>query len=144
MPPKPRLPAARLTHIARLCFNLNDTSDFYRRYTHAQILLDRREKGPEGRSERILWLGEGAFPPGFILVLTQGEPSPGGAFDHLGLALSSADEVDHVASIAKEEGTLQFGPQDLGEVAGYLCTVRDPDGHLLEFSYGQKVGPQER
>jgi hypothetical protein len=28
----------------------------------------------------------------------------------------------------------------LNPYAGYLCIVSDPDGHMVEFSYGQALG----
>jgi len=45
-----------------------------------------------------------------------------------------------MAAAAKNAGLLQFGPTFLNSYAGYLCIVRDPDGHNVEFSHGQSLG----
>ena len=38
---------------------------------------------------------------------------------------------------------LRFGPVLLNEYAGYLCIIADPDGHHVEFSYGQALGRKQ-
>jgi len=85
----------------------------------------------------------------FVLVLQEGTPrsipgaapqSPLGPVSHFGFGLPSRDSVDAMAAGAKNAGLLQFGPTFLNSYAGYLCIVRDPDGHNVEFSHGQSLG----
>jgi len=59
---------------------------------------------------------------------------------HLGFDLASSEEVDAIAEEAGMDGLLKFGPTFLNSYAWYLCVISDPDGHLVEFSYGQAVG----
>jgi predicted lactoylglutathione lyase len=58
----------------------------------------------------------------------------------MGFGLDSREDVDAVATKAKESGVLKFGPAYLNPYAGYLCIISDPDGHTVEFSHGQSLG----
>ena len=58
---------------------------------------------------------------------------------HLGFDLASHEDVDAIAEEARKDGLLKFGPTFLNPHAGYLCIISDPDGHLVEFSYGQAL-----
>ena len=62
------------------------------------------------------------------------------SISHLGISLSTRDEVDRIAETAKEEGILVLGPRYMNPVVGYICIVRDPDGNQLEFSVEQVLG----
>jgi len=86
-------------------------------------------------------------------VLQEGAPrsipnakpqSPLGPISHFGFALPSLEAVDEIANEANRTGLLQFGPTFLNPYAGYLCLVRDPDGHNVEFSHGQSLGKPSR
>ena len=59
---------------------------------------------------------------------------------HLGVAGESRDEVERLCALARGEGRLINGPRDAGPPIGYLASMRDPDGHTLEVSFGQEVG----
>jgi lactoylglutathione lyase len=69
---------------------------------------------------------------------------PLGPISHFGFALASREAVDAIAKEVKQAGLLQFGPTFLNPFAGYLCLVRDPDGHNVEFSHGQSLGKPNR
>ena len=62
------------------------------------------------------------------------------SISHLGISLSTRDEVDHIAALAKEDGCLLVGPMYRNEVGGYICVVTDPDGNNVEFSVEQDLG----
>ena len=101
-----------------------------------RVVHDRSREG-----ERVVWLSDGRRP--FVLVLlSAAEPvtRPLGPFAHLGVAVARRTDVDAVAARARDNGRLALGPSDYGAPVGYLCYVRDPDGHNVEFSYGQDVG----
>jgi len=95
----------------------------------------------------VVWLSDRPVDDenAFVLVLqgrhspldSQGQSqSPLGPISHFGFALPSLEAVDAIANEAKQTGLLEFGPTFLNPYAGYLCLVRDPDGHNVEFSHG--------
>ena len=59
---------------------------------------------------------------------------------HLGVACESREEVDRLCALARGEGRLLNDPRDAGPPIGYVASIRDPDGHTLEVSFGQEVG----
>ena len=58
---------------------------------------------------------------------------------HLGIALDSTDQVDQVAARGENEGCLAWEPRQESDPVGYICALSDPDGNLVEFSYGQEI-----
>ena len=60
---------------------------------------------------------------------------------HLGFALESRAKVDTIADRAEVEGILAWEPVEEPYPVGYYCGVTDPDGNIVEFSYGQPLGP---
>jgi catechol 2,3-dioxygenase-like lactoylglutathione lyase family enzyme len=85
-------------------------------------------------------------PPDFAIVLIcdtgnalgYGAPQvPIGPLSHLGFSLDSRAEVDAVAARAQAAGVLQQAAGYVNEVVAYICMLRDPDGHSVEFSHGQ-------
>jgi catechol 2,3-dioxygenase-like lactoylglutathione lyase family enzyme len=83
--------------------------------------------GPETQSEEN---------PTFVMVIGKGEVFP---LDHLGFQCEEREDVDRIAARAKQLGILELPPQDLGPPVGYFTMLRDPDGHLIEFTYGQPL-----
>ena len=61
------------------------------------------------------------------------------ADNHLGFAVKDTAEVDRLCAMARQDGCLQEGPEDAGPPIGYWCYISDPDGHTVEFSFGQDV-----
>ena len=49
-------------------------------------------------------------------------------------------EVESLAARAKAAGLLHWPAEDNGPVVGYRCGLKDPDGHVAEFSIGQQKG----
>jgi lactoylglutathione lyase len=147
-------PESLLTHIALPVRNLAATLAFYDKYTTLAIIHERFD---EETGMRTAWLanerdrtaGEAAR---FVIVLIEGklptkitgdiEESYGflTSISHLGMSLSTREEVDSIAALAKEEGCLLLGPMYRNEVVGYICIVTDPDGNNLEFSVEQILG----
>ncbi len=87
-----------------------------------------------------MWLGpqphSNQFPE-FVLVLMQGEVTA--RLEHLGFQCDSREEVDRIAREAEREGILVYPPEDSGGSVGYWTIVRDPDGHQVEFTFGQPL-----
>ncbi len=138
--PPSNTPPIALTHIALRAQNPSLSAEFYARYCQLSV-VQRRVDQEEGQDVEVIWLGNPERLPGFVIVLMQAEPdpSPKGAFHHLGFEVSSRAEVDALASQAHSEGILALPPQDAGPVVGYICAFPDPDGNLVEISFGQMI-----
>lgn len=128
----------KLTHVALLVSNVDKTADFYIKYCGLKV-IDRRVDPNTGY--RVIWLGVDFK---FVIVAIESEKKPiqsiAKPMSHLGFSLSSRDEVDKIAEIAKKENKLSYGPTYIDSVVGYICEILDPDGNSVEFSYGQKLG----
>lgn len=136
VPPAPERHDLGWTHVALPAHDVDASIAFYAAYAGLRIVHDR-----SGHGQRVVWLADGRRP--FVLVLAQSArpvTRPLGPFAHLGIAVASRADVEALAERARREGRLQDEPTDLGPPVGYFCTVRDPDGHTVEFSYGQDVG----
>jgi len=62
-------------------------------------------------------------------------------YSHLGFALDSRVAVDAIADKARMAGYLVWEPREEPYPVGYYCGIRAPDGNMVEFSYGQPLGP---
>jgi lactoylglutathione lyase len=125
----------RWTHITINVSDLERSIQFYTSLCGLSIARDRR---PEGRHN--VWLGPPPATgedPVFVLVLIQDEVKA--RLDHFGFQCESRAEVDRIAELAREQNILVAPPQDIGGVVGYFTMVRDPDGHLVEFTAGQPL-----
>lgn len=97
----------------------------------------------ESDGQRIVWLGWGEDPPKFVIVLLAGdyEQNIQPPWQHLGMAVDSRDEVDRLHKLALADGIENVWPPiDAGPIVGYYCGVPDPDGNVVEFSHGQRIG----
>jgi len=147
-------PISLLTHIALPVRNLAAQLAFYERYTTMRVVSTRED--PETKL-RTAWLAnERDITPGgarFVIVLIEGsiprdivgdemkeEFTFLTSFSHLGISLDTREDVDRVAAMAKQDGTLVLGPMYRNEIVGYICLVRDPDGNQVEFSVEQVLG----
>jgi catechol 2,3-dioxygenase-like lactoylglutathione lyase family enzyme len=138
---------AAFTHLALHVRDLPAMVAFYRDYcglveTHRR---EAREDGPdEEHGGEVVWLAEPGKEDRFVFVLLPGGPgrtqSPGD-FSHLGFALESRAAVDAIAEKGRAAGVLALEPRQEPWPVGYYCGLRDPDGNLVEFSYGQPLGP---
>ena len=149
----PAPPESLFTHVALPVRDLDETLDFYRKYTTLALIHERTD--PE-TGLRSVWLANSrdktAAAARFVLVLICGhlpaqitgdiEEQYGflTSISHLGISLSTRDEVDGIAAMAKADGILVLGPRYMNPVVGYICIVRDPDGNQLEFSVEQVLG----
>ena len=59
--------------------------------------------------------------------------------DHFGFQCESRAEVDRIVAQARQQDILVQPPIDAGGVVGYFAMVRDPDGHIVEFTFGQPL-----
>jgi len=133
----------RWTHIALPAVDIDASIAWYEKHTPLR-LLDRRQDS-DGQSA---WLGHpdnGDRP--FVLVLVsffrdqeKGTPMPIMApFAHIGIEVTSRDEVEQIAKLGEEGGCLAWPPTDMPQPIGFICALKDPDGNMLEFSFDQGV-----
>jgi catechol 2,3-dioxygenase-like lactoylglutathione lyase family enzyme len=125
----------RWTHVTLPFGDLEGSIRFFVDVCGLRVVRDRRLEGGT-----TVWLGppRGDDPPSFVLVALQGEVKE--PFDHFGFQCATRDEVDAIAGRARADGTLVEGPADLGGSIGYFVVVREPSGHLVEFTHGQPLG----
>jgi len=125
----------RWTHITITVSNIDRSIEFYTNYCGLTVLRDRRREGGG-----TVWLGpetaEGQ-KPSFLLVLGQGEVTS--RIDHLGFQCENREQIDLIAENGRQLGILVEPPTDTGGVVGYFTMISDPDGHLVEFTYGQPI-----
>jgi len=126
----------RWTHITINCSNLEQSVEFYTSFCGLKIVRDRRTEGRHN-----VWLGPETKPgddhPVFVLVIVQDEVKA--RLDHFGFQCDSRQDVDRIAELARQQAILVEPPVDVGGVVGYFTMVRDPDGHLVEFTFGQPL-----
>lgn len=87
-----------------------------------------------------MWLGPASdtgADPAFVLVIHRGEVRE--PLDHFGFQCGLRDEVIAIADRARASGTLVRGPTEHGGVLGLTAVVREPSGHLVEFTHGQPL-----
>ena len=125
------------THVALLAGDLDKSIAFYARYANMSVMHERID---QETGKRVVWLSDKTRP--FVLVLIQStQPTPIlGPFAHLGVGCRDRSEVDRLCELARQEGNLAKEATDSGYPIGYWAFIHDPDGHILEISYGQEVG----
>jgi catechol 2,3-dioxygenase-like lactoylglutathione lyase family enzyme len=130
--------SAALTHIAIHVNDFDAFISFYQRYCGMSICHQRSDQ-----HSQVVWLCEPGKEGEFIIVVIDGGENSAQAaddFSHLGFAVESDARVDELASHAKSEGLLVWPPRREPYPVGYYCGVRDPNGNIVEFSYGQPLG----
>lgn len=128
------------THCALHVRDIGASISFYEQYCEMKVV---HEHGVSP-DERTVWMAEEGRESEFVLVLVSGgkrQQRMDGEMTHYGFAVASRAEVDAIAARARDEGLLYWEPQDLPDPVGYLCAVEDPDGYVVEFSFGQPLGP---
>jgi catechol 2,3-dioxygenase-like lactoylglutathione lyase family enzyme len=128
------------THCALHVEDMDASIAFYKDYCGLGVV---RSHGATPQ-DRTVWIAEEGREREFVLVLVSGgkrQRRAEGDMTHYGFAVSSRDKVDAIAAQARKEGCLHWEPQDLPSPVGYLCAVEDPDGYIVEFSFGQPLGP---
>jgi catechol 2,3-dioxygenase-like lactoylglutathione lyase family enzyme len=135
-------PSWRWTHIALPSNDIDASIAFYERYTPLR-LLDRREDA-DGYGA---WLGDPSNSDRpFILVLVSFHKDAGSGpqpvmapFAHIGIEVTSRDEIDAIAEQAAHDDCLHWPATQMPPPIGYICAIKDPDGNVIEFSYDQGV-----
>lgn len=125
---------AELTHTAFHVADINACLAFYQTYAGLKVVHER-----SSATMRVVWLTSDSASD-FVLVLLSGGQYLAQRltdFSHLGFALDSRNAVDLLAQRAEQEGCLEWPVVDEPWPTGYYCGLRDPNGHIVEFSFGQ-------
>lgn len=129
-----------LTHVALHVNRFEDCIAFYRDYCDMEICHRRSDD-----HSNVAWLAEPGKENEFIIVVIDGgAPDALQAeddFSHLGFAVATRARVDELAARAEREQCLVWAPRSEPYPVGYYCGIRDPGGNIIEFSYGQPLGP---
>lgn len=127
--------AVHWTHITATVSDLQRSIDFYTSYCNLTLIKDRRQEGGS-----TIWLGpepKAGEDATFVLVLTKGEVT--NCLRHLGFQCDAREQVDAIAAEAERTGILVEPPTFIGGSVGYFTVIQDPDGHQVEFTYGQPL-----
>ena len=125
----------RWTHFTLPVSNLAGSISFFVDVCGLSVVRDRRAEGGS-----TVWVGPrpaSGVQPEFVVVLFEGDVRE--PLDHFGFQCESREEVTELAARARNAGTLVEGPTDIGGSVGYFAMVREPSGHLVEFTYGQPL-----
>ena len=128
----------KCTHVALQVRDADRSIAFYRRYCGMQVVHERVSNG-----KRVVWLGWGEDPPHFVIVLLEEpyEVNTQPPWQHIGMAVDDRGEVDRIHALALGDGLAGLWPPvDAGPIVGYYCGIPDPDGNMVEFSHGQRIG----
>ncbi len=126
--------AARWTHVVVKVADLERSIAFYRLFCGLEVVRDGR---PDGHTVWLAPAARAGGPPEFVLVLYLTRVDF--RLDHLGFQCDARAEVDRIAAEGARLGILAEPPFDGGGDIGYVTMVRDPDGHLVEFTFGQPL-----
>ncbi|ODR96915.1 hypothetical protein AUC70_14160 [Methyloceanibacter stevinii] len=127
------------THCALQAADLDKSIDFYARYCGMEIVKEHGED-----DKRVVWLASPGASGRFVLVLLGGgalRAQDESDMTHYGFGVATREEVDRIAALARDDGCLHWEPHEYAPPTGYLCGVKDPTGYIVEFSYGQPLGP---
>lgn len=125
----------RWTHITIPASDLEGSIRFFTSICGLSVVRDRRLEGGG-----TVWLGPvppDGEDPEFVVVVSRGEVRE--PLDHLGFQCDRRADVTAIAERAHASGTLVEGPTDHGGSVGYFVVVREPSGHLVEFTHGQPL-----
>lgn len=120
-----------LTHIALPVSSLKASIAFYAHYANMSVV--HRRPG-------VVWVSDRTRPFAVVLIETSGEIKPLLPMAHLGVGVSSRQEVDRLCQLANQNGCLVREAEQMEPPVGYWALIEDPDGHTLEVSYGQDIG----
>ena len=98
----------------------------------------------EGPNDHAVGMSEDERETDYVFVLLlggQGHTQPESDLSHFGFAVGGRSDVDTIAARGRAADCLAWEPKDFPHPVGYRCALRDPDGYIVEFSYGQPLGP---
>ncbi|MGL5807217.1 MAG: VOC family protein [Xenococcaceae cyanobacterium] len=125
-----------LTHIALPVSNVDASVAFYAKYARMQVVHRRTDLATKSD---VAWLSDLTRPFAIVLIEVPKVDNQLLPIGHLGVACTTREEIKDLCELARSEDLLIEEPKDDGYPVGYWAFIRDPDGHTLEISYGQKI-----
>jgi lactoylglutathione lyase len=125
----------RWTHFTIPVSDMDGSVRFFSEVCGLAVVRDRRLEGG-----RTVWVGPrpaAGRDPQFVVVLHEGAVAE--PLNHFGFQCDAREGVTTIAERAREAGALVEGPTDAGGSVGYYAIVREPSGHLVEFTFGQPL-----
>ena len=127
----------KLTHLALPCHDLEKTIQWYERFTPLKLIHKREDSGA-----KVAWIQ--ADDKSIFLVFLQSPDSKEpkailSPFAHLGIEMESEEEVNAIAEEGRHYACLAWEPRQEPDPVGYVCALTDPDGTLVEYSYGPSI-----
>lgn len=113
----------RLCHVALVCSDLSASEDFYGRVLGLEVVWR-----PDADN---VYLSNGQDN----LALHRGDPSAGGALDHIGFAVDSPDEVDLWYRRLMDAQVVITAPPRTHRDGSRSLYCRDPGGVLVQVIY---------
>ena len=115
--------------------DLDTCIEFYQGFCELEVVHKR---------DSAAWLTNEALKNKFVIVLIKdgkkNKQKFKKDFSHIGIAVDSLEELLKKVEEGKKLGCYAFGPfkedYPTGDIAGFL----DPNGNLVELSYGQPIG----
>lgn len=132
--------SSKLTHVALHVRDVEVSRAFYEDYCGLGVVHERPSRGGDST---IYWMAGKGQERDFVIVILPGgarPAQPSGDFSHLGIALDSEAAVEAIARRAKNDGILAWPVHYNPFPVGTYCGVFDPDGSVVEFSFGQPLG----
>ena len=126
-----------LTHVGLTCRDLEQTTEFWQRWA-GMAVVHRRVDATTGRG--VAWMSDRTRPFVLVFIETEHPDSPLGPHQHVGVGLASVEELDIRITDARQAGVSVSDTIDSGPPVGIWAALTDPNGHILELSYGQEVG----
>ncbi len=125
----------RWTHFTIPVTDIEGSIRFFIDVCGLSVVRDRRREGGS-----TVWIGPqppAGEEPDFVVVISRGEVKE--PLDHFGFQCDEREEVTAIADRARASGTLVEGSIDAGGSVAYYAMVREPSGHLVEFTHGQPL-----
>lgn len=127
--------SVRWTHFTIPVSDMDGSVRFFTDVCGLAVVRDRRLEGG-----RTVWVGPrppAGRDPQFVAVLFEGPVAE--PLNHFGFQCDAREDVTTIAERARETGALVEGPEDAGGSVGYYAIIREPSGHLVEFTFGQPL-----
>ena len=126
---------SKLDHVALLTADARRAARFYCEWAGMEIIHERHD---EDSDNHVIWVRLKDDTDGLTIVLLEGHGiRSDGRMDHFGFHVGTRSDVNALAEHARGQGILVDEPQYAGPVVGYFCTIKDPDGNLVEFACDQ-------
>lgn len=135
--------SSKLTHVALHVRDVEVSRAFYEDYCGLSVVHERPSHGGDST---IYWMAGEGQERDFVIVILPGGSRPAqssGDFSHLGIALDSEAAVEAIADRARADGVLAWPVHYDPLPVGTYCGVFDPDGGVVEFSFGQPLGERQ-